>query len=333
MNQQERLSEALHATLDVTRPSPDLADRIVERLTIGGRGASHLHVRPLHARLAGLAAAVAVLAVVPLVLGLRANAPSFATASPLALYDRGGLAFDYPATWKLSASLASQDDSLGSGSGPGQVMVTVRKDFLGAPWEVIDPTDPSGISAGESYVTVAGLPAIFKDSGTTLDWQLSVPGLLGYRVRIHAEFSDPGADQLRAQVEALVASVRYDPPPPVLDPVNGPSLAALAVDRERPRDPAFACFPDTIGATATATVTSLPFASLTRPLPVTCSIEIEPVPIGFWRVSLIESWTAASDRPAGSLTTTIWLYPDGTEVGLTGGLGPWASPSGIPYAK
>ena len=73
--------------------------------------------------------------------------------------------------------------------------------------------------------------------------------------------------------------------------------------------------------------------SLTKPLAVTCSIEIEPVPIGFWRVSLIESWTAASDRSAGSLTTMIWLYPDGTEVGMTGGVGPAASPSGIPYTK
>ena len=53
-------------------------------------------------------------------------------------------------------------------------------------------------------------------SGSTLDWQLSVPGQLYYRFTVHAEFKEPGGAQLRAEVEALVASIRYDPPPAVL---------------------------------------------------------------------------------------------------------------------
>ena len=69
------------------------------------------------------------------------------------------------------------------------------------------------------------------------------------------------------------------------------------------------------------------YSALRKPLPVTCTTEIEPVPIGLWKMTLTESWTAASDRSAGSLTTTIWLAPDGTPGETDGG----PAPSGIPY--
>ena len=37
MNPEERLSDALHSVVDPARPSPDLADRIVERVSVAGR--------------------------------------------------------------------------------------------------------------------------------------------------------------------------------------------------------------------------------------------------------------------------------------------------------
>ncbi|HEX7496543.1 MAG TPA: hypothetical protein VF349_07905 [Candidatus Limnocylindrales bacterium] len=59
---------------------------------------------------------------------------------------------------------------------------------------------------------------------------------------------------------------------------------------------------------------------------MTCSIAIEPNILGLWKMTLTESWTVASDRSAGSLTTTIWLAPDGTPGETEGG-----AHSVIPY--
>jgi hypothetical protein len=219
--------------------------------------------------------------------------------------------------------------------GPGQVMVELsRQDGPPHPGP-IDPSDPTGIESGGKYVTVGGLPAIFYEesvvdpnSGATLDWTLSVPGDLISRYMIHAEIKSPDVEQMRAQVEALVASISYDPPVPVLDPKDGPRIAAIGLAQARSNDPAFACFPSVPGTTATATITQFPmYSALRKPLPVTCSTEIEPVAIGLWKMTLTESWTAAADRSAGSLTTTMWLAPDGTPRETDGGPGP----SEMPY--
>lgn len=340
MNPEERLSEALHATLDTRRPSPDLADRIVDRLSVGPQRTNRLNLR---LSLAAVAALVLVAALVPLALNLRSNAPATPSelVGALTHYHRGDLSFDAPATWGYEPDLGDRNGAtLWSGKkwagcaplavqcgpwplDPGQVLVEVSKSQVGSPPYVIDPTDPAGLGAGEKYVTVGGLPAIFKaggqpdsDSGASLDWRLSVPGDATTQFSIHAEYKNPGADQLRAQVEALVASIRYDQPAAVLDPADGPSVTVTGLDQLRATDPSYSCFPNVPGATATASVTSLSFVQLTKPLPVTCGIAVEPVAIGLWRVTLTESWTAASDRSAGSLTTTVWLNPDGTQNSL-----------------
>ena len=234
MNPEEHLSAALHATLDARRPSPELADRIVDRLSAGPRRTSRFDLR---LGLAAAAAIVLVAALVPLALNLRSTTPATPSESAPALthYHRGDLSFDAPASWGYEPDPGDRNGAtLWSGKkwagcaplavqcgpwplDPGQVLVTVSKSQVLSPPYVIDPTDPAGLAAGESYVTVGGLPAIFKaagqpdsDSGATLDWRLSVPGEATTKLSIHAQYRNPGADQLRAQVEALVASIRYD---------------------------------------------------------------------------------------------------------------------------
>ena len=334
MNPEEHLSAALHATLDARRPSPDLADRILDQLATGPHRTSRFSLR---LGLAAAAAIVLVAALVPFALNFRSNGPTTSASAPaFAYYHRGDLSFAAPVSWGYGPDLGDRNGAiLWSGKqwtgcapnattcgawplGPGQVLVTVSK-RQAVPPSAIDPTDPAGLAAGESYVTVGGLPAIFKaagrpdsDTGATLDWQLSAPGDVTTRFYIHAEYRDPGATQLRAQAEALVASIRYDQAPAVLDPVNGPSRAAKGIDLLRASDPTFACFPDVLGVAGLATVTTLRYAQLTKPLPVTCSFAVEPAQIGLWRVRLTEAWTAAADRTAGSLVTTLWLNPDGT---------------------
>jgi hypothetical protein len=326
MNPEEHLSAALHATLDARRPSPDLADRIVDRLATGPRRTSRFSLR---LGLAAVAAVVLVAALVPVALNFRSNGPTTSASAPvLTHYQRGDLSFDAPASWSYEPDLGDRNGAtLGTGTadalGPGQVIFELSK-RQALPPSAIDPTDPAGLAQGESYVTVGGLPAIFKAAGqpdaaaaAALDWQMSAPGDVTTRFYVHAEYRDPGAAQLRAQVEALVASIRDDQAAAVLDPVDGPSRAAKGIDLLQASDPTFACFPDVLGVAGLATVTTLRYLQLTKPLPVTCSFAVEPVQIGLWRVRLTESWTAAADRTAGSLVTTLWLNPDGTKNGVT----------------
>jgi hypothetical protein len=365
MNPDERLPDAVHGVFDTARPAPDLEDRIVERASAAGR-------RPIRTSLqfglAGVAALVLVAALIPFVLNSWPHSAS-STAAPagaLAHFDRDGLAFDYPASWTASVSGQNMHyvtilDYLGTGSGlakctditpgpgdqflggtecgsdltvgAGEVVVELSRQD-GPPRGPIDPTDPTALSSGDKYVTVAGLPAISRlggprtaDADLVLDWDLSVPGQLMSQYMVHAEIKNPGADQMRTQVEALVASIRYSPPVAVLNPADGPRIAAIGMAQVRTFDVAYGCFPNVPGATATAIVTQFPgYSALSKALPVTCSIAIEPYILGLWKMTLTESWTVASDRSAGSLTTTIWLAPDGTPGETDGG-----THSVIPY--
>jgi hypothetical protein len=213
---------------------------------------------------------------------------------------------------------------------PGQVVVELsRQDGPPSSLSPIDPADPRGIADGGKYVTVGGLPAIYSegtsDGTISLDWTLSVPTELISRYRIHAQIMGPGVERMRAQVEALVASIKYDPAVPVLNPADGSRIAAIGLEKARAD---YACFPTVPGATATATITEFPmYSPMRKPLPVTCSMEIEPNLIGLWKMTLTWSWTAASDRFAGSLTETMWLSADGTPGATVGGPGP----SEMPY--
>jgi len=381
MNQEERLSQALHATLDTAQPSPELADRIAEGVSIRGRRAVRFDWRLGFAAVAF----IVVIALVPLALVLQPSggssgggpsakqtsaAPSAQPATSLAHFDRDGLAFDYPASWKASVSGLNEHYVtilyfLGTGSGlatcaaitpgpsdqfisgvqcgtdikvgPGQVVVELSRQRGPPGLGPIDPTDPNGLSPGAKYVTVGGLPAISggertvaSDADITLGWTLSVPGEMYGLYMLEASIKNPGADEMRTQVEALVASIQYDPPVPVLNPADGPRIAAIGLAQVRANDPALACFPSDPGTSATTTVTSLSgYPTLRKPLPVTCTTKIEPVAIGLWKLTLTASWTAASDRSAGALATIVWLAPDGAPGATTGE----PPASGIPYSQ
>lgn len=295
-------------------------------------------------------------------------AASSSQAAGLAHFDGNDLAFDYPATWHVSPSDLNEHyitvlDFLGTGSGsaactqitpgPGDTFIngtTCQTDIALGPGQVvvellrsdgpprvgpIDPADRSFLGTGDRFVTVGGLPAVAGadtsrpwGSDLALTWTLSVPARLISRYLITAYIKGPGVEEIRAQVEALVASIAYDPPVPVLDPADAPRMLAVGLGQARASDPSFACFPTVPDTTESATVTQLPmYSALRKPLPVTCSSAIEAQQIGLWKVTLTESWTAAADRSAGSLLTTMWLAADGTP-GQTGG-GP--GPSEIPY--
>jgi hypothetical protein len=219
---------------------------------------------------------------------------------------------------------------------PGQVVVQVRRQD-GPPHDPIDPSDPRLLEAGGHFVTVAGLPAIASTSvgslpnpynaELTLSWQLSMPGELWGSYSIEANLRGPGLDALQMQVEALVASVAYDPPVPVLDPANAATALSKGLREQRSNDPSFACFPTTPGASAGATVKALPgYGTLGKPLEVTCSSAIAPDPLGLWKVTLTEAWAKTAAHKAGQIQPILWLSADGSVV--MSGAGP--QPSSIP---
>jgi hypothetical protein len=300
----------------------------------------------------------------PLAVAVESNVGA---GEPLAHFDRDGLAFDYPATWasrpgpKLnqSPSYTTILAYLGKGTAltscpavtpgltdpglevecqpflqiePGQVVLQLSR-ADGQPLGPIDPSDPTGLLSGEKYVTIGGLPAIFEDAfadpvGTVaLHWTFSVPGKMSNRYGLDAQIEGPSSEKGRAQVEALVASINYDPPAPVLNPSDGPRSARSGVEWAVSTDPGFSCFPTVPGTSSTATVTRLPFYQpLSKSLPVTCRTDIE-ASAALWRLTLTESWTAGLDRSAGGFTRTIWLEPDGTPGWAQGEL----TPAEVPY--
>ena len=200
---------------------------------------------------------------------------------------------------------------------------------------LIDPNDPGQLEAGEPLLTVGGLPAVFRDfasvSGSdgvlSATWTLSVPERPLTRYLVVATMKGPGLEEMKAQVQALVAGIRFDDGAPVLDPADGPDVAARALDQEvGPEYNQNGCVSEP-GAIATAALTSWRYVALARPLPVTCTMAIEPSQIGSWKMTLTLSWSAAADRSAGTHTRTIWLDADGEVRAETGGIGQ----TSIPY--
>jgi hypothetical protein len=281
---------------------------------------------------------------------------------PLKHLTKGGLAFDYPADWQLSTpdfrmhysqimafvgtgygtagcqSVGDNGQQCGADLhvGAGQVLIEVS-DVFGPPrMAPIDPSDPTPLVAGERYVTVGGLPAVAGESTETYGaaelvraWMLSKPGDIVGSYEVQAYFRGPGIDALEAQVEALVASIVYDPPVPMLNPSDAASVLGKALETLKAGDPSYACFPEQPGASVPATVRQMPGLSpLSQDLSVTCSSAIEPTNLGLWKATLRISWPKTAEYSAGQTGELVWIAPDG-EPGTAGGM-PGSSDT-IPY--
>jgi len=202
---------------------------------------------------------------------------------------------------------------------PGDVFVAIRKMQVSATTPLIDPAQPSMLVSGARFVTVAGIPAIFAGSTAPsgveiLDWTLDVPQQPYLRLTIHAEIRNPGAAETGAQVQSLVASVRYTSPIAALDPSQGPVVAQRWLQAHQSGEPGLACFSGPSGAKVQATTSSFYQGPvLTQPLPVSCEWTVEPTVIGLWKVTLTEWWSASVDRNSGTYVIEVWLNPDGSD--------------------
>jgi hypothetical protein len=222
--------------------------------------------------------------------------------------------------------------------GPDDVVLRFQKgSFTGQELE----SGPIGL--GVTMTTIGGLPALFSQSAgsvvpepaigslllvaspetaagaeTILVWELpgNLTGKLGIYettpVRIIAAVRGPNAVAIVAQVKAVVASIQYDPAV-IPRPTDPAALAALTqqvlvaglgmADMAYPG--AMNCFPRQPGSNSTTISLAPDGYRLAKPLPVVCSVTIEPNIMQGWTITLTVTWDAASDRKAGRWT---WVF-------------------------
>jgi hypothetical protein len=307
--------------------------------------------RRLLLALSGLTAALLLAAVVSTVVKPNVTAsqePSATASGPLTHYAVGLLSFDYPSSWKSRVNVLPWVLGLWTGSDPadcltptpqptgpdshcgrqgpllpGTLYVTVGDYTTSPPDLPIDPSQPSALPSGGQYVTVAGMQATLVSGATateqTLDWTISEPKRPHTRLQVHAEFADPGAEEMRTEIMAMVSSLRFANPVEPLDLSLGNDIASSFTSGLHVL-PGFDCFRALPGEVATGVVTDAPdFRRLTKPLPVSCRITVEPAAsVGLWKVTLTEWWAADVDRTAGSYMLVFWLDPDAAGYGYEG---------------
>ena len=161
------------------------------------------------------------------------------------------------------------------------------------------------------------------------------------RLHIHAEFADPGAEEMRTEIAAMVASVKFANPLKPLDLSKGNDIAGTWMSSWHG---ILGCFSTTPGEVATGVVTDFLWTDgvlrqnqssatwLSKPLPVSCRMTVEPATsVGLWKVTLTEWWIADVDRTAGSYTLVFWIDPDATGDAFGEGVGWGPDVSGGPF--
>jgi hypothetical protein len=185
--------------------------------------------------------------------------------------------------------------------------------------------------AGATRVKVGGMPAFYKTSALPygarrLSWTIARPEAFDNYVSLQVDLLAPVGGQLESEVRAMVASVRFRPPvvPLVTDSASKAAAAASAVaalKALKPEGAAYACFPAVPGTSRSAVIRQVPFfgATLRKPLPVVCSMTIEPSDLQLWKMTLRISWDADSDRKSGSYIIVQWVTREGRLSATTGG--------------
>jgi hypothetical protein len=150
------------------------------------------------------------------------------------------------------------------------------------------------------------------------------PNDVGPSYRITAALRGSDTAALEAQVQAVMASMQYDPAVISLpaDPVELAALEKTALAAgvaERPaQDAANTCFPHTAGSVTSTIIVTPMDATLGKPLPVVCTAAIEPNAMQGWTITLTVSWSASADRQAGTWTEVRYTTSDGRTWGTVG---------------
>jgi hypothetical protein len=274
--------------------------------------------------------------------------PASAAAADLLTFDENGLAFAYPAAWRefhytVTSSFSNQIAYLATVDVPEPCTTTADASFTttqcanryqltpgtlvvsisggGSPGFDITASRPAGSTA----LTVGGLPAYLETVSTPaadeeLRWTLSSPGMVDNFYSIDAQMRGPGIEAMRAQLEALIASVRYDPP---VVPLPTGSAAALAAAQSALtallKDSAvWGCF--RLSGPQTVMIDSMPDGPpLAHAQLATCTMKIEASPLQLWRMSLSMRLSTPDPNVGTGQTTIQWINADGSLGARIGG--------------
>jgi hypothetical protein len=140
---------------------------------------------------------------------------------------------------------------------------------------------------------------------------------------IEALIRGPGIDQLRGQVQALISSLRYDPPVVPL-----PVGSAAAIDAARSGlaalvklSPVWGCF--SLSGPHSMVLDSMPNGpDLARPQLATCTMKIEASPFQLWRMTLSIRLSKSDPNVGAGEIATQWISPDGSLGASTMGFNP-----------
>jgi hypothetical protein len=273
-----------------------------------------------------------------------------ADASPgLATFHEQGLDFDYPPSWRifrydevssfsnLIAYFATVDvgdpctrtaNSVSCGQSytllPDSIVVSLHGGgFLG--FNVLDGRPPGAIAlvAGGLPAYVERLAPADRAAGADVSqrWMIARPGSVSSYYSIQADIKGPDlADQLR-RVEALVASLQFDPPVVPLDAGRAAAehAASKALATMASTDPSWACFPGEPGVRQMRITSMVSGPVLAKPQIATCSTRIEPTRLQLWRLTLIERLPEPDPQAGSELQVVLWVSPDGTPGEMTSG--------------
>jgi hypothetical protein len=177
------------------------------------------------------------------------------------------------------------------------------------------------VPAGMQRVVIGGMPGLFDeqpgDGTRVLHWSIARPNAMWNTYELFAELRPPNEAQMRAQIEAMLASLEFVPEVQVLpaepEAARDAARLGMAALRADPTDgPAYACMPGEPGARQGIT-NRLPMTTFGgAALPVKCTLRIEATRWQMWRMTLTWAWTEANNRAAGEYEVIHWLHGDGS---------------------
>ena len=271
-------------------------------------------------------------------------------AEGLQAFDEAGITFAYPASWReyhvtSNTSMVSQFAELATGNIPSLCTANTEPSPSGSACPDVEQLPPGSMTVsisnaaelgwapalnrppGTTALTVDGLPAYSRtppspSADLTLEWAISRPDSLDNYYMIDALLQGPGLDQMRQQLSALVASLRYDPPVILLPTGAGAAVAAeqSALAALLKDSPVWGCF--SVTGPHSMVIDSMPDGpTLVRPQLATCTMKIEPTRPQFWRLTL----TIRLQKPDRNVGTgeiiTQWVSADGSlglqSIGVT----------------
>ncbi|GAC1666137.1 MAG: hypothetical protein NVS9B8_07450 [Candidatus Limnocylindrales bacterium] len=275
-----------------------------------------------------------------------------AVATGLATFGEGGLVFSYPATWRLFHHTATSSFSwsiadLATVDVPDPCITT--QDVVGASTTCADRfrLEPNSLvvhvggggapgipifrkPAAATALTVDAMPAFFETlppdeaavgADESLVWTLSRPSSVDNFVELHALVRGPDLALLTGQLQALVSSIRYDPPVMRLPTSTGERDAAIgkALDSLARTSAAWRCFPHQIGS-AVGVISEYPDGpALAAPHRATCRTTVEATALQLWRATFTITLDTPDPIVGGIFAVEVWIAPDGTPGSMTSG--------------